>query len=461
RYDIGEKTGFAREHGLEYYQDQVNNVIMIKEASEGYETEPPIMIQGHMDIVAVKEDDCQIDMQKDGLRLAVEGDLIYAEGTSLGADDGVAVAYALALLDAQDLAHPRLEVVLTVDEEVGMEGALSIDLSMLKGRRLLNIDSEKQGELTVSCAGGARIMGTIENIAQPASATQEDRLFRIAIEGLAGGHSGTEIHHGRANANLLAGKLLVRLFEKIDCRLISVDGGTKDNVIPTSARVVVMASERKESELRGILSDYEKEMRQKYSATDPDLAVACTTDTAADEVMAFREAYTDRLIRFWETAIDGVQAMSSELEDLVETSLNMGVVRTEQNVFSVTYSIRSSVAKAKQQLKQDVCRRFELLGAKVAIGGDYPAWEMKKDSELTRRMSEVYERLFGKTPHVLAVHAGLECGILADKIPGLDCVSIGPDIYDVHTTRERLSISSTCSMWEYLVTVLGTRSPQI
>lgn len=445
---------FAKERNLEYIQDELNNVILIKEATEGYEEEAPIIIQGHMDMVAVKEADCTIDMEKEGLQLAVSGDDVYAKGTSLGGDDGIAVAYALALLDSDTIAHPRLEVVITVDEEVGMDGALFIDLSMLKGKKLLNIDSEKQGELTVSCAGGVRVNGCFSHIFEKSSPKEEVMACKLEISGLTGGHSGVEIHHGRANANMLLGNLLYDLNREVNLGLISMQGGTKDNVIPSNAEAEFILCATDYERLQEIVVKREAEWKEKYKGTDPDIKVIVTNMTLVPDTSVIRKDVQKNILNFLNTAKNGVQAMCEELPDLVETSLNLGIMETKGEDVHIAFSLRSSKKDKKEELCKDVCDRFKQAGAEVDLTGDYPAWELKKDSKLVGQMCDLYEEMFGEKPVVLSIHAGLECGVLADKIEDLDSVSFGPNLYDIHTTKERLSISSTKQMWDYLVALV-------
>ena len=447
-------VAFAKERKLEYIQDELNNVIIIKEATEGYEEVAPIIIQGHMDMVAVKEADCSIDMEKEGLQLVVSGDDVYAEGTSLGGDDGIAVAYALALLDSDNIPHPRLEVVVTVDEEVGMDGALFIDLSMLKGKKLLNIDSEKQGELTVSCAGGVRVNGCFSNIFEKSSPKEEVVTCKLQISGLTGGHSGVEIHHGRANANMLLGSLLYDLNKEVDFGLLSIQGGTKDNVIPSNADAEFILAKQEYERMKALVCMRAEEWKEKFKGTDPGLKVSVTTVESKDIMCVVRTDVQKNILTFLNTAKNGVQAMCEELPDLVETSLNLGVIRTKGENVDIAFSLRSSKKDSKEELSKDVCEHLKQAGAQVELSADYPAWELKKDSKLVGQMCELYEDMFGEKPVVLSIHAGLECGVLADKIEGLDSVSFGPNLYDIHTTKERLSISSTKQMWDYLVALV-------
>lgn len=453
-------VNFAKEQGLEYYQDEINNVIIIKEATEGYENEPAMIIQGHMDMVAVKEADCIKNMETEGLDLLVDGDFISANGTSLGGDDGIAVAYALAALASDTLKHPRLEVVITVDEEVGMDGALAIDLSMLKGKRLLNIDSEKQGELTVSCAGGVRINGRIPCKFDKIDKNEEDVIATITLCGLTGGHSGTEIHHNRANANILMGELLRTAIKEVSLGIVSVSGGLKDNAIPLEAKAILIINKSNKEALETVLKACKCNFKERYHKTDKGLNIKCEYTQMASECEVIREDDARKLADFLSKSLNGVQAMSTELENLVETSLNLGIVKMFQSGVEVSYSLRSSKKDAKEELGRMLVNYIEGFGGNVTMTGDYPAWEYNKDSKLVPKMSALYEKMFGEKPVILSIHAGLECGVLADKIPGLDCVSFGPDIYDIHTTNEKLSISSSARMWEYLLAILEMKNEQ-
>lgn len=440
---------FGQDRNLETYQDALGNVILIKEATEGMEACAPFIIQGHMDMVAVKEPGCAKNMETEGLDLAVEGDYVYAEQTSLGADDGIAVAYALALLDSSEIPHPRLEVVITVDEEVGMDGATGIDLSMLRGRRLLNIDSEKEGELTVACAGGERIQG----VWKPAWNEAEGMRYRIAVSGLSGGHSGVEIHKGGANANKLLMQVLDSLSQEADITLLSFEGGTKDNVIPASAVCEVVS---RTQELPDKTAALEKALKEEWNRTDPSLALVCERcgDDAQGKAGLDKNAFSD-LLHFFMEVPNGVQKMDEKLKGLVQTSLNLGVVNlSNAGELKVSFSLRSSVEKERDALARQIIARIEQSGGIAAEEGRYPAWEYREKSPLRERMVSVYKELFGKDMTVLSIHAGLECGILAQKIEGLDAVSFGPDILDIHTTQERLSISSVERMWRYILRVL-------
>ncbi len=448
---------FAKEHKLEAIQDDLKNVIIIKEATKGMEEVAPIMIQGHMDMVAVKEENATIDLLTDPLALAIDGDYIYAEGTSLGGDDGIAVAYGLAILASDDIVHPRIELVITTDEEVGMEGATGIDLSACKARRLLNVDSEDEGEFVVSCAGGIRVNGNL-SIARESVATKEDfAVLQIKLHGLTGGHSGTEIVHGSANANMLLGKLLEGCNDFVNAKqdifkLVSIKGGEKDNAIPIESSAIILISKYLEQDFRCYLKDVEKQMQNKWGKTDPDLCISIDTKEGSFEVIKQDDFL--KIVAVLTTVPNGVVAMNKQLPDLVETSLNLGILDTVDNEVRIAFSLRSSNSLQKEMLKEKVQNILLQQGAKISTCGDYPAWELKEHSALRDEMMSIFQTMYGYEPKILALHAGLECGILASKIPDLDCVSFGPDILDIHTTRERMSISSVQRVWKFLLEVL-------
>ncbi len=460
---------FAKAHGLEAYQDQFYNVIIIKEASAGKEELEPIMIQGHMDMVTVKDDGIRIDMQKEGLQLAIDGDYIYAKGTSLGGDDGIAVAYGLALLDDDTLSLPRIELVVTTEEEVGMEGATGIDLSVCRANRMLNLDSEDEGEFVVACAGGMRVHADME-AGEKLPLTENELLYCIEVGGLAGGHSGTEIIRHSANACKVIGSVLHGLWA-MDCPFMMMDleGGTKDNAIPIYAKALIAVSKERKDQIKANIDKLQEDFRKQYGATDPDGYVKCSEVEPADrndmqsclqntkkEILLFSKERTRQIIDFLCEVPNGVQSMCTEMPELPQTSLNLGIMKGEADGIHFDFSLRSSVSAEKKELCDKVCEIIDKYEGTYELGGDYPAWEYKADSALREHLVRVYEKQYGKLPEVLSIHAGLECGILASKKPGLDCVSVGPDILDIHTTRERLSISSVQRVWKFLVEALET-----
>ena len=439
-------VAFAKERGLEHYQDEMNNVILIKEASAGYEEAQPVILQGHLDMVCEKAPGCEKDMAREGLDLAVEGDYIYAEGTTLGGDDGIAVAMALAALDDESLPHPRLEVILTTEEEVGMDGAVALDVSPIRGRKLLNLDSEAEGVFTVSCAGGSMAACGLPVARAPFGGD----ILRVRVEGLTGGHSGAEIHKGRANANMLLGRLLRAMAAETELRLVSADGGLKDNAIPVAAEAVVAAEDGRKA--KAAAERMAACFQTEYRRSDPMLTV--TAEEAAAAWQPMDASSTERTVCLLACAPNGVQTMSQDIHGLVQTSLNLGILKTGENAVTASFCIRSSVDSEKEMLKDRLACLLAQLGGGVSFSGEYPGWAYRPDSPLRELMTEVYREQYGREPKVEAIHAGLECGLLAGKLPGLDCVSIGPDLLEIHTPREKMSISSVQRVWMFVREIL-------
>ncbi len=448
---------FARLHSLEYYTDDLHNVIMIKEASAGYENVEPIILQGHMDMVCEKEANCTKDMMTEGLDLEVNGDYISAKGTTLGGDDGIAVAFALAILDDDTIAHPRLEFVCTVSEEVGMDGAAGIDLSMLKGHKLLNLDSEEEGYILCSCAGG----GTARVTLPVNRETCEDSVVEIEIAGLTGGHSGTEIHRGRASATMLLLRMLTSSMKKTGIRLLSLTGGSKDNAIPREAKASVAVSDEKLELLLKILEIERRAAVAEFSVTDSamDIQVKISDEAgiAGEEIQVLTKRDTARVLALMNALPNGVIRMCDNMDGLTETSLNLGITSLEDEELVLGYSVRSSVASAYQALVTKLSFLSESLGAEISMHGEYPAWEFRKDSVLRDTAVATYREMFGKEPIVTTMHAGVECGLLSDKIKNLDAISIGPDLLDIHTPEERMSISSVQRMYDYVLKIISCK----
>lgn len=442
-------VNFAKEHGLKYIQDEMNNVILFKEGSKGYENAETIIIQGHMDMVCEKENGVDIDFEKDGLNLFIDGDFLKAKGTTLGGDDGVAVAYALAILDDDTLAHPPLEVVITVDEEIGMLGAEGIDLSMLKGKKLLNLDSDEEGIFLTSCAGGLTAECTL-----PVTRKSVDGMkYELKITGLQGGHSGSEIHKGHGNAIMLMGRLLKQLADQMDISLVTLGGGLKDNAIPRETVCTILTDEANEAELLAFVKEYEADLKNEYHISDADVSVLCTKKKHTTDETLDRTSFAKVLFMLRNLPC-GVQHMSMDIPGLVETSLNAGIMTLSEDTFALSFSVRSSVTSRKYEVTDRLTFVTEFLGGSVNISGDYPAWEYKAESKMRDLMVETYRDLFWKEPQIQAIHAGLECGIFSGKIEGLDCISFGPANFDIHTPKERLSISSTERVWNLIVEFL-------
>ena len=439
-------VNYAKEHGLRYSQDDANNVVIFQDGTCGYEDHDPVIIQGHMDMVCEKDADCPIDMAIQGLDIAHDGSYVYAKGTTLGGDDGIAIAFALALMADTTIPHPPLEVIITVDEEVGMLGAAVIDLSDLKGRTLINIDSEEEGVFTVSCAGGATatisLAGERRAVYGP--------CIRLAVDGLQGGHSGVEIHKNRANANKIMGEFMSRIQNLMPLCLTSFAGGSKDNAITRSCSANLVAMGTHLERINDIAEQLQAEVRAQYD--EPEATVQAFDVDALGGNALTTEA-TAKVISMICSAPNGVQAWSADIEGLVQTSLNMGIAKLGDTM-NLTFSVRSSVNQERFELLEQLRKIAEFHGASYSQMGEYPAWEYKADSRLRDVMVKTYVDMFGKEPEVVAIHAGLECGLLSEKLPGLDCVSIGPEMHDIHTSREKLGIASTERTWNYLLAVL-------
>lgn len=441
--------GFAKEHGLECHRDAANNVIIIKEATPGYEDAPAVILQGHTDMVCQKAPGSDFDFEKDSLKLAIDGDLILAEGTTLGGDDGIAVAYGLAALASKDMEHPRLEVLLTSDEEVGLLGAEAVDLSMLKGKMLINLDSEEEGIFLTSCAGGARA-----NMFLPVSRMAKEGIaYEVTVQGLTGGHSGAEIHKGRANSSKLLSRLLFTVRKDAEFYIETLEGGQADNVIPRQTTATVIVEEADCGAFEAAVKAMEAVFQNEQSVADPELNVKLVNLGVKEAEVLDRSSMTQALTVLTMLP-DGVQAMSMQIPGLVETSLNLGILKLEKEELQISSSVRSSVGSKKEYLLAQLKTLLEYAGGTMKTHGEYPAWEYKPESHLREVFAETYRDMYGKEPQIEAIHAGLECGILSNKIEGLDCIALGPDMQGVHTTEERLSISSTERVWKLLVEVL-------
>lgn len=441
---------FARNHHLRYRQDEMYNVVIWKDGTKGYEDSEPVILQGHIDMVAVKTTDCEKDMEKDGLDLEINGDWIQAQNTTLGGDDGIAVAYALAVLDSGEIMHPPIEAIFTVDEEIGMLGAAAIDVSDVKGRRLLNIDSEDEGVFTVSCAGGATVECSIPYKTEMIHA----QVLEIRIDGFTGGHSGVEINKGRANANCVMGRILLNLFQNVGMRIMAVNGGEKDNAIANASEAALAVLPEVVEKAKDIVTNTFLEVKEEYKITDSNakLTMNVIDDGLIEPLSGPATLATVMLLA---NMPNGVQRMNPEMTDMVQTSLNLGIVRTHMDAVKLSYSVRSSSESEKNYLIEKLRSMTEIFGGEIKCEGVYPGWEYKADSRLREISVEAYKELYdGKEPIVEGIHAGLECGLFASKLEGLDAVSLGPDMRYVHTTDERLSISSTIRTWKLLVKIL-------
>ena len=449
----GYVVGFAEQRGLKYYRDEVFNVIIYKPGTAGYEYSPPVIVQAHLDMVCEKNTGTEHDFEKDPLKLVVDGDYVKASGTTLGADNGDGVAYALALLDSKDIAHPPLEIVLTVAEETGLEGAALIDAGKLTAKRMINTDCGGEGIFTTSCAGGLRV--SLHFDADKAAAPEGSVFVKLMIKGLAGGHSGGDIHLERANANVLMGRLLYDLSANHGICLAEINGGDKDNAIPREASAIVAV---REAELDALVSDAESMaavFSNEYASSDP--GVTLITERLSSDC-APRMVFTEKLFKAVIAAIlltpNGVQAMDMNIAGMVETSSNLGSVKTTETGVVLSNALRSSSSSRKKMIEARLHALAESLGAEAVSGSDYPAWEYRKDSAIRKVCVETYTGMYGAEPVLTGIHAGLECGVLGGKIPGLDIIAFGPDTIGIHTPEERMSISSVARVWDFLIEVL-------
>lgn len=438
---------FANERKLECIQDSVGNIIIKKPGTAGYENSDPVIIQGHMDMVCEKTEDSDHNFETDPLELYVEDGFVKARNTTLGGDDGIAMAYALALLDSDDIPHPPLEAIFTVDEEIGMGGANYIDLSCIKGNILLNIDSDVEGTILAGCAGGL-----LETLDIPVEREiKSGYLADIKVKGLRGGHSGSQIHEQRGNANKLIARILNSLNQDSEIYLVTAEGGSKDNVIASSAEVQIITPDGEK--IAALVKEMEAIFRSEFSSDEPDLEVSCTVKEGF--AAACTRESTDRVIFGLFCSPYGVQGFSRDLPGLVETSLNLGIVRTSAEKVTMMFYLRSSSNSKMTELKYTFLAWAKELHAEQSESGEYPAWMYQKDSKIRPLMAETYKELTGEEAIITTLHAGLECGLLSGKKPTLDCVSFGPNNYDIHSVNERLDIASTARTWELIKAVLA------
>ena len=428
---------FARKRGLFALQDEMNNVIIKKPASAGYENSPAVVLQGHLDMVCEKEPGLEFDFERDGLKLKVEGDRISATGTTLGGDDGVAICIALAVLEDKTLKTPPLEVIFTSDEETGMYGAKALDASNITAKRIISLDCGCEGAFTAGCAGGVCVAVNIpaktERAILPA--------YKVEVSGLAGGHSGEEIDKGRLNANKVLGEFLSTLK---DVRISDISGGEKDNAIPVFATCTFSC--------RGDAADRANEF-SKQIATPADKGLKITVASQNADVFCTADTSKKIIGLICETP-NGIQAMSEDIKGVVKTSLNLGVMGIKDGDFCALFNVRSSVAAEKEALKNKIIGIGNRFGATASAFGDYPAWEYRKDSPLRSTMMSVFKKEYGREPIIRVIHAGLECGIFSGKIDGIDAIAMGPDMFDIHTSRESFSISSLSRTYDYVCKVL-------
>jgi len=440
-------VSFAEQHGLHYIRDNANNLIVFKPASAGYEEHAPVILQGHMDMVCQKEEGVCIDMQTQPIDVTHDGQYVYAKGTTLGADDGDSIAMILSILEDETAAHPPLEIVITADEEVGLSGANAIDLGMLKGRRMINLDTHNDKVMNAGCGGGALV-----RLEMPVEREGfNGARLRISIEGLQGGHSGNMIDKKLANANKKMAELLLQIQALTPIRLESLNGGIAGNVIPGTAQAIIACDAAFHQQINVLCNSFAKQIRAEY---DEPNAVVMTAVLPTSESLVLSPKQSAQALTVIHDLPNGVQKWSPDFKELPLLSLNLGVVELTDKLVLLT-NLRSGVNRIRQGL-QDTLKAFaEKYGCEYNESGMYSAWEYRKDSPLRETLLRIYQEHYSALPIVRVIHAGLECGVLSEKIPELDCVSMGPTAYDIHTTRERMDIASVGKFYAFLKDALA------
>ena len=451
---------WGKEHGLETIKDEVGNIIIRKPATPGCENMKGVILQGHIDMVPQKNADTVHDFEKDPIQTYIDGDWVKAKGTTLGADNGLGVAMAMAVLESDDIKHGPLEFLCTVDEETGMTGAMALQPGMLNGDILINLDSETEGELYVGCAGG--LDASAYDTYVPAEYDKSWECWSLEVKGFKGGHSGMDIILCRGNANKIAARILYALMTKAGVKLLDLEGGTLRNAIPREAFATVYVPKDKVSEAQNVFSEVADAVKAEYAGTDPDSEFIFKPYECAegeccshsDECKYVPEPDALRFIRAILACPDGVERMSSEMPGLVETSNNLAMVKIEAGQFSVKTLMRSSVDTAKEALAQKFEAIFSLAGIDTSFAGGYSGWAPNPDSAILATMKKVYNEMYGVEPAVMAIHAGLECGILSGAYPHWDMVSCGPTLMSPHSPDERANIPSVAKCWDFLKAVL-------
>ncbi|SHH71515.1 aminoacyl-histidine dipeptidase [Clostridium grantii] len=442
---------FAKNNNLEYFQDEFLNVIIKKPGTNGYENSPIVILQGHMDIVCEKSEEIYHDFLKDPLKLRINEDFVKATGTTLGADNGIAVAYALAILASKDIQHPPIEVLITTEEETGMGGAANLDGNMLEGKILINIDSEEEGELLTSCAGGVR--SKVKLPINWVELQSEYKFVMLKIKGLKGGHSGMEIVKGRGVASKLIGRVLFDIAKDIEFYLSSIKAGAKMNAIPRNAEATLLISDIEVKKLSELVDKWNEIFKNELKGIDDDVLLEMNILEEKSKKV-FSKKTRNRVINILTTMPQGVQTMSNDICGLVQSSTNLGVVSTEEDCVMFESAVRSSIGSLKDEITNRIKVVAKVNQAKQTLVSSYPEWQYKKDSYIRDLFGSVYEKMYGDKPKITAIHAGLECGLLKEKLGDIDMISFGPNMFDVHTPEERLSISSTERTWKYLLKVL-------
>lgn len=445
-------VNFAKEHNLDYVQDKAMNIVISKKGTPGYENSPIVILQGHMDMVNEKNADVIHDFEKDPLKLKVFEDTLSASGTTLGGDDGMAIAMSLAILASKDIPHPPIEALFTTQEEVGMGGAQALNPNDVKGRILINIDSEEEGKLLVSCAGGVR--DKISLPIQWEDYNDNDAVFvAISVRGLKGGHSGMEINKGRANANRIMGRVLLDIYKEVPFNLISVNGGSKNNAIPRENVVKISTKLSTFNLIQNKVSEWNDKLLNEFKTSDPEIEVKLTK-LDDKSLKVFSNDTTSKAVKLLYLIPTGIQTMSMAIKDLVESSTNLGVVTTLDNFVVFDSAVRSSVRSLREEIVSRSSLIAETFGAKFTTESEYPEWQYNPDSQIRDLFVRVYKEKYNADPEIVAIHAGVECGLFKEKFGDIDMISFGSNLFDVHTPNEHLSISSVQRTYDYLLGVL-------
>ncbi|MBQ5874169.1 MAG: aminoacyl-histidine dipeptidase [Bacteroidales bacterium] len=440
---------WAKERNLEYVSDEIGNVIIRKGATKGKENSPWVCLQSHIDMVCEKNSDKVFDFEKDAIVPKIEGEWLKADGTTLGADDGIGVATALAILDANDIEHGPIECLFTVDEETGLSGAEALSADVLKSRILLNLDSEDEGEIFIGCAGG---IDTVAKLPYDKEETPDAPAFKIMVKGLKGGHSGDDINKGLACANKLLNRILWSLDKEMDLRLACFEGGNLRNAIAREANATFVVAQADVELMKEMVEKFAVDLKYEFRTTEPDMEIILSEAEKPEFVVDMLSQ--DNLLNVLYACPHGVLAMSREIPGFVETSTNLASVKMKEDHFFITTSQRSSVESAKYAAAYRVESCFLLAGADVEHGDGYPGWAPNPESKILKIAVDAYKKLFNKEPIVRAIHAGLECGLIGEKYPGMDMISYGPTLRGVHSPDERLEIKTVELYWKHTLEIL-------
>ncbi|MCW8875593.1 MAG: aminoacyl-histidine dipeptidase [Kangiellaceae bacterium] len=438
------------QHNLSHQRDEIGNLIIRKPATPGMENRKGVIMQGHVDMVPQKNADSNHDFEKDPIKAYIDSDWVTAEGTTLGSDNGIGVAAALAVLTSTDIHHGPVEILLTVDEEAGMTGAAALKPGWLEGEILLNLDTEDEGELYVGCAGGVDVSAKVPM--QWEVLEGDFMAFEIAIRGLRGGHSGLDIDKGRGNANKFINRFLMENLDDLEIKAFEFNGGTLRNAIPRESFTKIVLPQTKKSEFQSRLTNFIQTMQTEFGSVEPNLSIEALAIDCPQQVYSKESLH--RVIRSVGACISGVTRMSPEFEGVVETSNNLAVVKSEDGHVSVLSLVRSLTNSARDDLANNIAATFALTGATTQISGDYPGWKPNPDSKILTTMIKGYENLYGKTPEVKVIHAGLECGVIGEPYPHWDMISFGPTIRHAHSPDEKVHIASVEKFWTFLVDTL-------